>query len=47
MSITKKCAPNFVFSNEKKIRKIQRAQKIEFESQILALFDTFLLHKIE
>ena len=31
MSITKKCAPQFVFFNEK---------KIDFESQIFALFDT-------
>ena len=36
-----------VFFNEKKIRKIQMIfmKKINFESQISALFDTFPLHQ--
>ena len=34
----KKCAPQLVF--EKKLRKIQMIFKIDFESQILALFDS-------
>ena len=40
----KKYAPKLVFFNEKKLRKIGIifALKINFESQILALFGTFL-----
>ena len=43
----KKCVPKFVFFHEKKIRKIPMIFHIEidFESQILALFDTYPLHQ--
>ena len=43
MSITKKCASKFIFSNEKNMKKIWMIfhKKIDFESKILALLDTF------
>ena len=42
MSITKKCALEFIFFHKKKLRKIRIIfdKKIDFENQILALFDT-------
>ena len=46
-NVNNKCVPNLVFFNEKKLRKIPMIFDIEidFESQILALFDTSPLHQ--
>ena len=43
----KKCAPKLIFFNEKKMRNIPMIFDIknDFESQILALFDTSPLHQ--
>jgi hypothetical protein len=44
----KKCAPRFIFFNEKKIRKIKMIFDVEnwlWISKILALFDTSPLHQ--
>ena len=40
----KKCAPKFIFFNEKQSERFLM-EKIDFESQILAHFDTSPLHQ--
>ena len=39
----KKCTPKLIFFNEKKIEK--DSDDFDFQSQILALFDTFSQHQ--